>query len=291
MSHIPCSSLILNKNGSIYHLNLLPGDLAETIILVGDPSRVSRVSAYFDRIEIKKKKREFVAHTGFIGNFRISVVSTGIGVDNIDIVLNEIDALFNVDFKERVVKKNLTTLQFVRLGTCGGLSAEHPVDSMLLSTSSFAFDGLMHFYKPNYNSYEKNLIKAVDAHFSTLLVKNNLYAAQGSEKLIEYFKPHCVTGLTLSCSGFYGPQSRLLRAALSSPTLLELAQTFSYKHEKIINFEMETSAIYALSRLFNHRACTINTLIANRVTETVTKNGYKAVDKMIQFVLEKIVSL
>lgn len=291
MEKIDNSALILNKNGGIYHLNLVPGDLSETIILVGDPARVAKISKYFDKIELKKRKREFVTHTGTIGNFRISVVSTGIGVDNIDIVLNEIDALFNVDFKERVVKKKLTSVKFIRLGTCGGLAADLPLDGILLSTTAFAFDGFMHFYEHTYNSSEKKLRLALLEHFQQLPMKNGLYVAEGTSRLINHFKPYCHSGFTLSCTGFYGPQNRLLRARLSELNFLNLAQNFSYKKERIINFEMETSAIYALGRLLQHSACTLNTLIANRVTKRFSKNASSAVDKMIRFALEKIILL
>lgn len=289
-TNIMGSELMHRKNGSIYHLNLKPGELAETIILVGDPSRVSKVSKYFDRIELRRRNREFVTHTGYIGNFRISVMSTGIGVDNIDIVINEVDALFNIDFASRSIKKNLTHLKFLRLGTCGAASADIPVNQLVLTTSTFGFDGLLGFYQHELNPYEENLLKAIKEHFADLPAVGNAYVAEGSLKMVDHFRPYCLAGITLTCAGFYGPQRRTLRAPLIKTNILELAESFNYKNEKVANLEMETSALYALGRVLSHECCTIDTVVANRITHEVSKVATTAVDNMIKLALEKVVA-
>lgn len=278
ITRIAESELILNKDGSVYHLNLFPGELGDIIIKVGDPDRVSEVSKYFDRIELKKQKREFVTHTGYCGSKRLSVVSTGIGTDNIDIVLNEIDALANVDFHTRQIKQQLTSLTIVRIGTSGALQPDIPLDSMVASTFGLGFDNLLHFYQAKFNEDEKKLAKAASEYFAPLPI----YAAQADPVLLATFRQHAIFGVTATCSGFYGPQGRVIRGPLSVNHLVEKMQAFRLDQHKITNFEMETSGIYGLGRLLGHRCLSVNTIVANRALHTFSKDPYGAVDKVIQ---------
>ena len=276
------TALLLNADGSIYHLNLLPGELAETIILVGDPDRVPLVSQHFNQVEIKKRKREFVTHTGVLNGRRVSVVSTGIGTDNIDIVLNECDALHNVDFNKRCVKDKITSLRFLRLGTCGALSKSIDVDGLVLSTAAIGFDGLMSFYQYRPSDKEKTLQHDVRAHFKAFPAFNNAYVAVSDSDFGKQLAEHCRLGITLTCSGFYGPQARTLRAALSEGNLLKTASQFTNKQGKIVNVEMETAGIYALANLLGHQACSISTVVDNTETQEVSKDSPKAINEMIE---------
>lgn len=282
------SSLMLNPDGSIYHLNLHPGDIAETIIFVGDPSRVPLVSQHFDRIEVSKQKREFITHTGYIGNKRLSVISTGIGLGCVDIVVNELDALVNVDFNKRELKSNTTSLNIIRLGTAGGLQEDLDPDTYAVTTAALGFDGLLSFYDYTYESEEIDLLNAVHQQFQTLPTVNNAYVTRGNAELVNLFSDRCHSGITLTCLGFYGPQYRRLRARLIPQDLLNLAQQFSYHRERIVNFEMETSAIYGLGKLLGHRCCSVSALINNRVRKKISQSIDQTIEKMITFSIEKI---
>lgn len=282
------ADLILNRDGSVYHLNLLPGELAKTILLVGDPDRVPEVSKYFDRIELKKQKREFVAHTGFVGKKSISVISTGIGAGDIDIVMNEADALFNVDLHSRTIKNKHTKLEFIRLGTTGAVQEDIPLDSLMLASQAFSFDGVLKFYADYARDRDEALFSALKKHFSSLCVSENLILAQGSENILRLFSKEALSGITFTCTGFYGPQGRQVRAPLTHPDLLSTIKDFSYENQRIVNLEMETSNIYGLGKLLGHDCCSISTAVVNRIHNTASKNPQAAIDKMIRWVLEKI---
>ncbi len=287
MQQIPDSELIINPDGSIYHLNLRPEQIASTIITVGDPGRVEKVSRYFDSIEEKTSKREFVTHTGRLGHHRISVLSTGIGPDNIDIVLNELDALANIDFKTRAVKDRLTSLKIIRLGTSGGLLPDVPVDSILLSSFGIGLDNLLHFYDRELSQEESELMQVLRESYIPLPTQP--YAAEGSSYLLSALGHGLHHGITLTSPGFYAPQGRSLRleALMSSKTLDKLAQ-IEFKKHHITNFEMETAAIYGLANLLGHEPLSCNVLLANRANKTFSKDPKKSVTKLIETMLERI---
>ncbi len=291
MPNLPASELILNSDGSIYHLNLLPEDLAHTIILVGDPNRVPIVSKYFDQIEIQKSNREYVTHTGYIGNLRLSVIGTGIGAGNIDIVINECDALANIDFKKREVKNNITKLKFIRIGTCGGLQKNSLVDSFIISDYAIGLDGLMQYYQQANNQNEIALLKICREYFSSTFIANQIYATAGSENLTALFKTEKIgiSGITMTCPGFYAPQHRVLRAKPSDVDLFSIAQKIKFQDLCVTNFEMETAAIYGLSRALNHDACSISLVVANRITKEFSTQMNSKIDELIKAVLEKLV--
>jgi uridine phosphorylase len=286
MSRIGESELIINHRGAVYHLNLRPEELANTIITVGDPSRVGEVSKYFDSIEGKFEHREFITHTGFVGNKRISVVSTGIGPDNIDIVLNELDALANIDFETRTIKPNQTRLTIVRMGTSGSLQASIPVDSFVASTHGLGIDNLLHFYKLMNNEEELQIAQAFNVH--TQIGHNGLqpYIASASTHILKEFVTGFHQGITVTCPGFYGPQGRILRLPLQFPDLINQLTSFRFGNHIISNFEMETSAIYGLGKLLNHHCLSLSAIVANRVQQTFSKDGGKAVENLIQKSLE-----
>ena len=279
---IGSSELIITERGTIYHLDIAPEDIAATIVTVGDPDRVKEVSKYFDRITHKAQHREFVTHTGYIGDKHISVVSTGIGPDNIDIVFNELDALVNIDFKTRTIKDERTSLSIVRLGTCGSLQGDIPVESMIVSSHAIGLDNLMHYYKMDNNPDEGFIINEFNKH--TQLNSKNIvpYIAESSINLRKHFGAGYVHGITVTCPGFYGPQGRVLRGPLAFPHLIDALTTFRYQDLRVANFEMETSAIYGLGKVLGHKCLSISTVVANRVDKTFCKDGNAAVDNMIK---------
>jgi uridine phosphorylase len=285
------SELILNQDGSVYHLNLLPGDIAEQVILVGDPQRVERVSRHFDTLEIQKHKREFITHTGRYRNKRITVLSTGIGTDNIDIVLNELDALVNIDLKDRKVLNKKSVINLIRIGTSGALQSGIPVNSFLLSEYAMGFDSVLHYYQGEavrHEAFEKAFVEQVGWDVQ----KSRPYVVKGDEKLRNHFlEPSIHPGLTGSNVGFYGPQGRHLRLPPSDPRMHEKLMSFSHEGFRLTNFEMETSAIYGLSALMGHRALSMNAIIANRADNTFSKNPGETVDRLILWTLEKICAL
>jgi uridine phosphorylase len=284
------SELILNKDGSIYHLNLRPEQLAHTIITVGDPERVAEVSKYFDTIEFQVGKREFHTHTGTYKGKHISVVSTGIGTDNIDIVFNELDALVNIDFKTRKVKEQLISLDIVRVGTTGAVQPSIPIDSFLLSQRGIGFDSLLHWYDNDLNedAFSQALIKELKLSDDMATP----YMVQCNKELAQQFQTiEMLNGTTITNVGFYGPQSRRLRLAPSNKELKQLISNFNYDGHKITNLEMETSGMYALSNLLGHRAVSLNAVVANRATGQFSKNPEETIDKLIQFTLERIATI
>lgn len=283
---IPESELILTEEGEIYHLNLLPEDLADIILTVGDPERVESISKYFDKVEIKKQKREFVVHTGWIGKQRLSVISTGIGTDNIDIILNELDALANIDFKTRQIKANLKSLRIIRVGTCGGLQPEIEVDSFVVSTYGMGFDNMMRYYNYSLCADEERITQKSTAYFQACPAIP--YVFKGDAELVALFAKTCHSGITATFSGFYGPQMRMLRGPLRDPQFMNKIQKFKFEDLKILNFEMETAGIYGLGKLLNHHVCAVSVIIANRATKKFTKNVNTAVEGLIQMVIDSL---
>jgi len=287
MNHISNTDLILNQDGSIYHLNLLPEDIANTVITVGDPERVSEVSQYFDRIELKKGKREFITHTGYLGSKRLTVLSTGIGTDNIDIVLNELDALVNIDFKTRKLNNKLKSLDIIRIGTSGAIQEDIPMDSILVSEYGLGLDSLMQYYVHEVSSDERLLQDALRTHFHSL--EGILpYISSADHGLLKTIGKDLIKGITLTAPGFYSPQGREVRAKASFSGLLKLFRSFSFEGQRITNLEMETAGIYALSKALGHKAISINAILANRVNYKFSSNPAKTIDGAIQLVLARL---
>lgn len=291
MKPIASSELIINKRGAIYHLDLRPEEIAGTIITVGDPDRVALVSSYFDEIEVKQQHREFVSHTGRIGQKRLTVVSTGIGPDNIDIVLNELDALANIDFESRLIRPELKTLSIIRLGTSGALQEDIPVDGFVAGTHGLGIDNLLQFYRLDQNEEEQQLIQSFLTQTQMHNQFSTPYISAASPSLLKHFTQGFHAGITVTCPGFYGPQGRVLRLGLASPQLVDRLTDFSFGQHRITNFEMETSAIYGLSRLLGHQCVSLNAIVANRVTKTFSANGQAAVEKLIKHSLEIIAGI
>jgi uridine phosphorylase len=285
---IPSTELIITEEGRIYHLDLKPDEIGQTIILVGDQERVPTISKYFDRIEFKRSKREFVTHTGLINNKRVSVISTGIGCDNVDIVVNELDALVNINFEKKTIKRKHTSLNIIRIGTCGALQNEIPIDTFVLSSFGLGFDGLLSFYKPVYEQEEKALQKAFLQQTPWPNDANIPYFVKGSELLGNKIGEGMFKGITATANGFYGPQGRTLRLNTRVPDMNEFLKRFEYKNYKILNFEMETSALYGLSALLGHHSCTVCAVIGNRFTNTFSEDYKQTVAKLVQKVLKRI---
>ncbi len=283
---IPASELILNPDGSIYHLNIRPEHLATTIITVGDPERVAEVSKHFDEVEFQFGKREFHTHTGKIGNKRLSVISTGIGTDNIDIVFNELDALVNIDLETREVKENHTTLDFIRIGTSGCLQADIPIDSFLVSSYGLGTDGLGLFYEYEMSPETAAIHQSITQQFDFPLQP---YLVEGSNELIQQICPDFLTGITTTCTGFYGPQGREVRLKSKVAQLLPSMGSFRYKDIRMTNFEMETAGIYLMAKLLGHRAISCNALLANRINHEFSSQPKETTEKLIQTVLERLV--
>ena len=281
MSRIAESELIINDRGAVYHLNCRPEEIAGTIITVGDPDRVATVSKQFDKIEYKNHHREFVTHTGSFGKKRLTCVSTGIGPDNIDIVLNELDALVNIDLTTRTIKEKLTSLNIIRFGTAGSLQKEIPVDSFVASTHGLGLDNLMHYYRMQNNEEEKQIIQAFDTH--TQLSSGNIapYISMASVSLLKHFTHAFHQGITVTCPGFYGPQGRVLRMGLAYPQLIDSLTSFQFGNNRISNFEMETSAIYGLGKILGHHCLSLSAIVANRISKEFSANGNLAVEKLI----------
>ncbi len=285
------SELILNPDGSVYHLNLKPEHISDTIIFVGDQDRVEKITKHFDSIEYSIQKREFKTQTGYYKDRLITVISTGIGPDNIDIVLNELDALVNIDLETRRPKKELKSLNIIRIGTSGSLQADIPVDSFVISTHGLDVNGMLHFYNIdgisnpdienafiNHTKWDKNKARPIIINNSTYLEK--------------YFDSEIMhKGMTGTAGGFYGPQGRVLRLALQDPDLNTKLDDFSYKNYRITNFEMETSVIYGLSKLLGHEALSLNAIIANRPNGNFSKTPKETVEKLILYALERIVNI
>ncbi|MDE3237267.1 MAG: nucleoside phosphorylase [Bacteroidota bacterium] len=290
MNRIAESELIINSRGAVYHIDLRPDELADTVITVGDPDRVAKVSKYFDTIEVQRQHREFVSHTGYVGKKRITVISTGIGPDNIDIVLNELDALKNIDLSSRNIKPTISPLTIIRLGTSGSLQADIPVDSFVAGTHGLGLDNLLHYYRPDNNDEEQQILQQFIAH--TQLSGNiQPYLATASAGVIKHFVDGYHQGITVTCPGFYGPQGRVLRLGLANPMLIDRLTSFRFGNHWISNFEMETSAIYGLGKLLGHHCLSVNVIVANRVRKEFSKDGNAAIENLLQkslAIIEKI---
>jgi uridine phosphorylase len=281
MQQIAESELIINNRGAIYHLDVKPGELGEIIITVGHPARVKEVSKYFDKVEVELSHREFVTHTGWLGKKRLSVVSTGIGTDNIDIVFNELDALVNIDFPARTIKNQLKQLNIIRIGTSGSLQADIPVDSFVASTHGLGIDNLMNFYIHENNEEEKQLLHSFVTQTQLHSRFSQPYIAGAAMSLIRHFVEGYHQGITVTCPGFYGPQGRVLRLGITSPDLIDRLTNFRFGNHRITNFEMETAGIYGLGKALHHNCLSLNVIVANRLHKNFSKDGNAAVEKLI----------
>jgi len=283
------SELIINPDGSIFHLHLLPEDIADTIILVGDPGRVETVASFFDQIELKKQNREFYTITGYYKKKRLTVISTGIGTDNIDIVVNELDAIANIDLKTRKRKAEHKTLNFIRIGTSGSLQANIPVESFLMSKKSIGFDGLLNFYADRNKVTDNEFEDAFKNHVNWNKLLPSPYVVNASDELIKKLDgPDMIKGITISAPGFYGPQGRQLRLPIVDVDINDKIEAFEYNRQKVTNYEMESSAIFGLSALLGHNALTICVIIANRIQKEFSKDYKPAVKELIGVVLERL---
>src|SRR6201994_3235634 len=291
MQPIAESELIINTRGAIYHLDLRPEELASTIITVGDPDRVAAVSKYFDKIEHISQHREFVSHTGTLGHKRLTVVSTGIGTDNIDIVLNELDALANIDFETRTVKPALAQLTIIRIGTSGALQRDIPVDSWVASTHGLGIDNLLNFYRHEENEEEKELLHSFSTQTQLHHRLAHPYISGASASLLRHFTDGIHQGITVTCPGFYGPQGRVLRLGLSQPELIDRLTSFSFGPHRITNFEMETAGIYGLGKMLGPSCLSLSAIIANRIAKTVSADGNAVVEQLIRRTLEIVSQL
>jgi len=283
------SELIINNDGSIFHLHLKPEQISDNIILVGDPARVDTIASHFNKIDFSIQNREFKTTTGWINGKKVSVISTGIGTDNIDIVLNELDALANIDLETRTIKEKHKSLNIVRIGTSGGLQPDLPVNSFVVSQKSIGFDGMLNFYA----NREAYCDIAFENAFKTFTDWNKslptFYIVDSSEKLRSKFSDEIfINGVTISAPGFYGPQGRVLRLPLAAPQLNKQIEEFRFNEHKITNFEMESSAIYGLSKMLGHEALTICLIIANRVVLTANENYHDEMKRLITLVLERL---
>jgi uridine phosphorylase len=282
---IPESELIINSDGSIYHLNLKPEHLASTVIAVGDPDRVEKVSQYFDTIEFKMSKREFVTHTGTYKGKRITAISTGMGTDNIEIFMTELDALVNIDLETRMPKESHTSLNIIRVGTSGSMQADIPAGSMLASRYGVGLDTLMAYYTTEYSDLETNVAKAIQKKLGVSFLP---YCIEGSKGLLEKLGEGLVVGNTATCPGFFAPQGREVRLKPAIPDIIERLSSISVGDFKMTNFEMETAGYYAMGRLLGHEVLSLNAIVANRITHEFAKDSYAIVDQLIKHTLDKI---
>ena len=288
MQHIAESELIINARGAIYHLDVRPEEIGEIIITVGDPGRVKEVSKHFDKVEIKRQHREFITHTGYLGKKRISVISTGIGPDNIDIVLNELDALVNINFDSRTIKPELHHLNIIRVGTSGSLRGDIPVDSFVASTHGVGIDNLMNFYIHQNNEEEKQLLQAFITQTQLHSGFSYPYISGASIALIKHFVEGYHHGITVTCPGFYGPQGRVLRLGISNPQLIDRLTEFEFGQHRIANFEMETAAIYGLGAALHHNCLSLSAIVANRIHKSFTADSSTLIERLIVKTLEII---
>jgi uridine phosphorylase len=284
---LPPSELILRADGSLYHLGIRPEHVAENVVIVGDPDRVPIVSAMFDEVEHCINSREFVVHTGRFGDKRITVVSSGIGVDNIDIVINELDAAVNVDLSTRSIAATTKSLRIVRIGTSGTLQRDIPVGSVVASRYAFGLDGVAHSYDAQYTPEEASLDKALQDRFSWLKGHSGLYTVAADAELFDQMSSGAITGITATANGFYGPQGRSLRMRSNMDGRLDEYAAFSYQGVPITNLEMECAGIYALASLLGHRACTLCLILANRITKEFHNDPSASMQALIRQVLER----
>lgn len=285
MAKISEADLILNPDGSVYHLSLLPKHISDTVITVGDPNRVYSVSQFFDNIEFEMNKREFITHVGTYKKKRITVISTGIGTDNIEIFFNEIDALVNIDLKTREVKPRKKKLNIIRIGTSGALQEDVPLGSHLASEYAVGMDNLMNFYDLPTTKFEDEIASDLQKKLDLIFMP---YVVQGSKSLLDKFKDDLLIGNTVTCPGFYAPQGRSLRLPIRFPKLLENLNYYHNGDFWLTNFEMETSAYYAFARLLGHEAISLNAIIVNRIKNKFSKNPNKVIDALIKRVLDRI---
>ena len=289
MKHFEASELIINADGSAFHLHIIPEQLAQKVILVGDPGRVSLVASHFTNIECDVQSREFHTITGTYEGKRITVLSTGIGCDNIDIVVNELDALTNIDFKTRTEKPEFRSLEIVRIGTCGGLQLNTPVGSFIASAKSIGFDGLLNFYAGRNEVCDLAFEKAFTQHMNWNPQLCAPYVIDADKELTDRIAcDDMIRGVTIACGGFYGPQGRELRIPLADPTQNQKVEDFEYEGWRITNFEMESSALAGLSRLLGHRATTCCLVVANRLIKDVNPNYKNTIDTLIKIVLDRL---
>ena len=287
MKRLASSELILNPDGSLYHIHLRPEHLARKIILVGDPQRVPMISSYFDKVDFVFENREIVTHTGYLNKVRLTVMSTGMGPDNIDIVMNEIDALVNVNLITRTVKEKHTSLDIVRLGTSGAVQPDIPVDVFAMATHGLGIDGLLHFYKHRYVC-DRKMTRSFIRQTRWPKILAEPYAVKGSDALAKQLGEGFIKGITITAPGFYGPQGREIRLGTAYPTLNKRIAAFRYKDQRIINFEMETSALYAFGKMLGHNTLTVCSVLANRPKETYSRNPKAATVKLIKLVLNRL---
>ena len=289
MKIISKTDLITNNDGSVYHLNLLPGDIANTIITVGDPDRVSDVSRHFDHIELRKGKREFITHTGFIGSKRLTVISTGIGTDNIDIVINELDALVNIDFDSRQVRNSLKSLDIIRIGTSGAIQDDIPMDTIMVSEFGLGMDALMNYYVHNVTGDEHQLLDSLKSHLHHLQGISP-YITAADKTLLDLIGKGLQRGITVTAPGFYAPQGREVRAKNGVPNLINLLSSFRSGNYRLTNLEMETAGIYALARVLGHRAVSVNAILASRSKFEFSSDPAKVVNNAIELVISRLVN-
>ena len=283
---IAASELILNEDNSIYHLNLKPHQIGHTIITVGDPDRVDMVAKHLDNIQLTVQKREFKTVTGTLADKQITIISTGIGTDNIDIVLNELDALVNIDFNTRLPKQNHTQLDIIRIGTSGAIQPDIPVDSILISETAIGLDSLLHFYKSE-QIRDLDFENALASHTQWDKNKSKPYVVNGHDSLIaQFMSDETILGTTATNVGFYGPQGRHLRLKTSDPLMNQKLENFSFRESKITNLEMETAGIYGLAALLGHRAISLNAILANRANGTFSKTPDKTVKNLIEYTFD-----
>ncbi len=284
----PDSELVLNPDGSIYHLHLKPEHIADTVILVGDQGRVDQVASFFDSVEFEIQNREFKTKTGNYNGARITVMSTGIGPDNMDIAINEIDAAVNIDLSSRLPKENRKSLNLVRIGTCGSLQEAIPVDSFAISSFGMGMDGLLHYYAYENDQEEAQIQQELIRQLNWSKPTADPYLARCSSELHDKLKDGAYSGITATAGGFYGPQGRQLRLSALRPDLNEQLNQFSYNGLQIINFEMETAALYGLGGMLDHSCCTVCAVIANRFTKSYSKDYKKTVNQLIEHTLTRL---
>lgn len=288
MAPLAESELILNPDGSVYHLHLKPENIADTIIVVGDPGRVKEISKYFDSIDFEVQNRELFTHTGSVGKKRLTVLSTGMGTDNLDIVINELDAVVNIDLSSREPKQNHTKLNIIRLGTAGALQSGIRPGDFVASSFGMGLDGLLYFYERGKSVMEQSLAEAFEKHVNWNHKLPGVYAVPCSKTLMQKLGPELVHGITLTAPGFYGPQGRELRLKLAFPELNHLIENFEYQGNRIANFEMETSALYGLGQMLGHETLTICTIVANRVNHTFASDYHSDIERLIKLVLTRL---
>ena len=287
-NQIPESELVLNPDGSVYHLHLKPEHIADTVFLVGDQGRVSRISQHFEELELQISNREFVTHTGIYKGSRFTALSTGIGTDNIDIAINELDAAVNIDLETRQRKSTRRSLNLIRIGTSGALHGDIPVDSAVISTHGLGFDGLLYYYEYQFDDEEQQLNQHINSHLNWDARLSRPYIVGASSQLLDRLAPEMIQGITATATGFYGPQGRELNLPLANRQINESLQSFNFNGHRITNFEMETSALYGLGKILGHQCCTCCAIIANRVSRKYSHDHGKAIDALIQTILHRL---